>query len=177
MIKIYTTLEDKDRVREKIKEIFFLTSSRKLFDSEELKEAFFKKWTSYYFEKRPGFIYVAIENTPELNVLGYLTIEPDSLLAKDYFKDHAHYLLFEDFYADFTAHLHINCHPDTQGKGVGSALIKRASDDLKHIGFQGLHLITSPTARNVDFYRKNGFTTERTRTLNDINYLFMGKKL
>jgi len=177
MIKIYTSLSDKAKVKEQIKEIFFLTTSRKNFETPEDKEFFFQKWTSHYFEHRPGFIYVALDGEIEPKVLGYLTIEPDTLGAKNFFLDHSHYLLFEDFYKDFPSHLHINCHPETQGMGIGSALIDKASNDLKDLGLKGLHLITSPTARNVAFYRKNGFLVERTRTFNDVNYLFMGKPL
>lgn len=165
-------------VFDQIREIFFLTSPRKTFASEVEREEFFKKWTEYYFCYRAEFIYVAVQG-PELDpkVLGYLMVEPDSLLALKAFGTHAHYLLFQDLYQEFPAHLHINCHPDSQGLGLGSLLIERGVEDLRQLNIHGLHLITAPTARNVGFYRKNHFTHEEIRTVNNIDYLFMGRNL
>lgn len=165
-------------VFDQIRDIFFLTSPRKSFASEAEREEFFKKWTDYYFCHRPEFIYVAFTGTEfEPKVLGYLMVEPDSLLAMKAFATHAHYVLFEDLYLKYPAHLHINCHPDSQGLGVGSLLIEKGVEDLRHLNIPGFHLITAPTARNVNFYRKNLFNDEVIRTVNNSEYLFMGRNL
>lgn len=165
-------------VFDQIRDIFFLTSPRKAFASEAEREEFFKKWTEYYFCHRAEFIYVAVEGT-ELSpkVLGYLMIEPDSTLALKAFGNQPHYVLFQDLYQAYPAHLHINCHPDSQGMGLGGLLINKGVEDLCQLNIEGLHLITAPTARNVSFYRKNLFNHEVLRSVNNIDYLFMGRKL
>lgn len=165
-------------IKNQIRDIFFLTSPRKTFETEESKEKFFEKWLSYYLDFRPDYFYLALSKGEEqIRVLAYLSVEPDSLKSKNFFADHAHYLLFEDYYEEFSAHLHINAHPLMQGLGLGSMLLTFAEKDLKIKNICGIHLITSPIARNVSFYRKNGYLKEVVRTLNDVEYLFMGKKL
>ena len=176
LIKVLSLFPKNSGVFEEIKTIFFLTSPRKSFDSPEIKDAFFKKWVGHYMTQRLDFFYVAYDEVQK-KVLGYLTIEPDSKAVIDRFHNHIHYKAFVDYYAEYPAHLHINCHPETQGKGIGSKLIERASQDLKNLKISGLHLITAPTARNVSFYRKNGFEFEIIKTIDDIDYLLMGKKL
>lgn len=176
-VKVLCLFSHPNIVINQIKEIFFLTSPRKIFSDLDEKENFYDRWTKYYYENRQAFIYVAFE-AEETNpsVLGYMMVEPDSVKAMNSFKDHAHYLLFSDLYASYPAHLHINCHPNAQGRGVGSKLILDAENDLKRMLVKGFHLITSPTSKNVNFYLKNGFDYTVERKLGEIPYLFMGKK-
>lgn len=160
-----------------IKDIFFLTSPRKTFKDEIEKEQFFDRWVSYYINFRQDTFFVALALNEEPKVLAYLTIEPDSLGTLDFFSDHPHYLIFKDLYQQFPAHLHINTHPLAQGLGIGSMLLTQAEKVLKSKSICGIHLITSPVAKNTHFYRRNGYLFEDQRSLNNVDYLFMGKTL
>lgn len=48
-------------------------------------------------------------------------------------------------------------HPEHQGKGVGSALLKAAESYVRQRGLAGLTLSTNRYAPAPHFYRKNGF--------------------
>src|SRR5690606_8802703 len=54
-----------------LRDIFFLTSSRKEFASEEDRERFFKHWTSYYLTDCPEETLLALDGSQR--VTGYLT--------------------------------------------------------------------------------------------------------
>lgn len=170
-IKRLTDLDIRSQVLAEFKEIFFLTSSRTIFASEMAKEEFYLNWTKYYLSQEPENVYLAISDNGEL--LGYLTGCLNSLRAMDNMKLPS-LKLFSDQFRQYPAHFHINCHPQVQGKGVGSALTKLFVDDLKDLGIRGVHIVTSPAAPNVAFYKKNGFTFTDERELNGAKVLFMG---
>ncbi len=157
-----------------IREIFFVSASRKDFRDESERERFFQKWTEYYFSEHPRFVYTASDQ--QGLIIGYLTGCPDSHQALSHYKDQiSSYSLFGDLFARFPAHLHINLAESARGKGVGSTLIKAFIRDLS--GCLGVHIVTSPNQRNVEFYRKNAFTFEVVREFGGNKYLFMGRSL
>jgi len=102
----------------------------------------------------------------------------DSLKAESSLKSGLpSYSLFADFFAQYPGHLHINLHPDYRGQGMGAQLISAFVRELSKRKIRGVHLVTAPEARNVSFYRQNGFDFEATRTWHDHPLLFIGREL
>jgi ribosomal protein S18 acetylase RimI-like enzyme len=159
-----------------IREIFFLSADPKNVSEDPVKnEAFFEKWTGYYLKNAPEWVLLAFGKS---KLLGYLMCGTDSSKALHHFQSrNPSYGLFADLFEKFPAHLHINCHPDARGKGVGGLLIEDMVNRLTTSEIPGVHLITSPSQRNVSFYRKNGFTHEVQREWKGYPLLFMGRSL
>lgn len=174
-IKIITLdkLERTSSLIGEFQDIFFKSSSRQNFNSAEEKEQFFKTWTSFYTEQFPQYTYFAFENN---RLVGYLTGHLDSINCKQLFFSNKFYSLFEDQFSTYPAHLHINCHPDFRGRGVGCELIKAFELDLQRHKVSGVHIITAPKAANVFFYSRSGFDFQLLRGADSgCQLLFMGK--
>lgn len=154
-----------------IREIFFACSSKKEFTSQEEKELFFQEWTSYYFKKLSSHIVVAKDEETNC-ITGYLTGDPHTEIGH-----HDYYELFKNDLKCYPAHLHINCHPKTQGKGIGRRLIESYVEKLKSKNIEGVHIITTVDASNVAFYEKMGFDYKQEKPWKGTPLLFMGKKL
>lgn len=158
---------------EQVDSIFFEASAVKSFSSEEKKAAFKKRWLDMYLERDPlkgGF--VALEG--EI-VLGYVVFHLDTKKMLETVSDSS-LDLFKQCIDNFPAHLHINCHASSRGKGVGSKLLKACFKKLKESGISGVHIVTDPDAPNVNFYYKNDFKFQQTKALKNTSLLFMGKK-
>jgi ribosomal protein S18 acetylase RimI-like enzyme len=172
MIEI--VLLDNSSVRE-VQEIFFISSSVKTFESEEKKISFFKRWCKDYMDFYPNDFFIMRESDTK-KVLGYLCScenTPASLLQLDI----PGLSIFNDLFEQYPAHLHINFLPECRGMGLGSKLVEYYIQVLIKKNIKGLHLVTSPTALNISFYRRLGFTDEHTRVFGKVPLLFMGKKL
>lgn len=154
-----------------IRNIFFLSTSIKEFSSEERREAFFKKWCGDFIRLYPDSFYLMME---EKKLLGYLSGCHDSIAGKQVLEVPG-YSVFEDLFSAFPAHLHINFHPDCRGRGLGSHLVHSFISDLESQKIRGVHLVTSPEAKNVSFYQRLGFTHEVVRPFNSSSLLFMGR--
>jgi GNAT superfamily N-acetyltransferase len=166
---------EKQQLKPQLREIFFLSSVRQDFESPEEKEAFFERWTSYYLTHIPDLVFIFLQKD---RLAGYIMGCADSRMAEPIIiPQRASYALFADLFPSYPAHLHINMHPDFRGQGLGAQLINALIDALKKRGRIGLHLITSPDARNVAFYRQNGFTYEETRNWKGQPLLFMGRSI
>lgn len=168
--------KDASIVSAKIREIFFLSADpQNISDDPAKNDAFFAKWTGYYFSYEPEWILLAWEGD---RLLGYMMVGTSSRKALSYYDTkNPSYRTFADQFDEYPAHLHINCHPNARGQGTGTFLIEDACARLQKKGLKGLHLITSPTQRNVGFYRRNGFTFELQREYKGFPLLFMGRKL
>ena len=164
--------DQKESALIQIKDIFFDATSRKEFISEEAKGIFFKRWCgdyqTFYSEE---FFVVTVDN----KVLGYLSGCSDSLAGKNVLNVPG-YNVFEDLFLNFPAHLHINFHSDARGKGLGSILVNHYIAYL-HGRVKGLHLITSPDAKNMSFYERLGFTNVHVRDFKGSPLQFMGRIL
>jgi ribosomal protein S18 acetylase RimI-like enzyme len=159
-----------------IEEIFFLSTSQKEWTSSEARQKFFHNWTDLYFQNPD--VLIAIDPTDRQVALGYLTGCRDSSKFREILERNIpSQLVFQDQFDRFPAHFHINCHPRARGHGVGTSLIKKYEDLLFKAQISGLHLVTSPTAQNVNFYQKLNFTEQLTRVWREAPLLFMGKKL
>lgn len=159
-----------------VREIFFLSADPRNVSEDPVKnEAFFEKWAGYYFKNYPDKILLCWGHQ---KLLAYLMYAPDSKKALEHYRTRVpSYAVFEDLFAEFPAHLHMNAHPDARGKGMGSQLIDELVSRLKKENIGGVHLVTSPAQRNAHFYRKNGFTHEVLREWKGYPLLFMGRKI
>lgn len=176
MIKIVTfdILSEDEKINkfEEIKDVFFLSTSKSVFDSPEQKEEFFNKWCGDYLRIYPQWFFLVINQDKKL--LGYLsgvlnTNEGLKFLRVPGIKYFLH------LYDQFPAHLHINFHPDARGLGLGSILVRYYLDFLQERGVEGVHLITSPEAKNVNFYRRLGFVYVEEFSTEKMELLFMGR--
>lgn len=163
-------------VTPKLREIFFLSADPKNVSEDNAKnDAFFAKWTGYYFSYQPEWILLAWEGE---QLLGYMMVATDSRKALAYYDSrNPSYRLFADLFDEYPAHLHMNLHPAARGKGLGSFLVESGCARLQKAGLKGIHLITSPDQRNAQFYRKNDFKYEVRREWKGFPLLFMGRKL
>jgi GNAT superfamily N-acetyltransferase len=155
-----------------LREIFFESSTRKDFADNEEKEKFFNKYLGYYL-KSQALVLVARE---EGRILGYLvgsfTTEDEILCSLQ-----PHLLVFKEYFSDYPAHLHINCHGQARGKGIGSLMVRYFEDILRQQNIKGLHIMTAPGARNCQFYHRLGFNFERIKSFQGTEILFMGKRI
>lgn len=156
-----------------IEEIFFLSSSRTTFSSETDKKNFFHLWIDYYLEIQKEQVWLWVNPTTNA-VSAYLMGCFDSQAALSFYADRLlSYSLFQDLFTKFPAHLHINSHPLTRGQGLGMKLIDHFKQQCVLHRCVGLHIVTSPQARNVSFYRRCGFEYEVSRKYQKSSLLFM----
>ncbi len=158
--------------RLEVREIFFESSTRKDFASEEERESFYRKYVGIYFERFPQFAFAAKGE----RVLGYIVGAPQSHLP-ELMAIQPHLKSFETYFRDFPAHLHINCHSEARGLGVGSQLTEHLMARFQEANIKGLHIMTGPESRNKNFYQKLGFDFEVTLTYSGNPILMMGKSL
>ena len=153
--------------------IFYASSSLKEFSSPERKQAFFQRWCGDYILHYPDQFFIMCEDK---KILGYMSLCKDSSAAMSVLSVPG-YNLFSDLFQIYPAHLHINFHPDCRGRGLGSQLVEHCCTDLVKDGIFGIHLVTSPGALNIPFYKRLGFQFESFREFNKAGLLFMGKIL
>ena len=91
---------EKESVIGQLKEIFYMSSDKKTFQSDEEKENFFKKWCGDYLEFFPQFVFLALRKD---ELLGYLTGTDNTLSAMSVLKVPG-LKVFEDLYQEFPAH-------------------------------------------------------------------------
>ncbi len=139
-----------------VSDIFFESSTKKDFHNSKEKEAFSWKYLDFYITHYPQYLWVALDGQ---KVLGYILGMPFTLDSSLY-SVQPHLKKFENLYSDFPAHLHINCHHEARGKGIGGKLILRFIDQVKDLSLNGVHIMTGAESRNRDFYRKLGFHFE-----------------
>ncbi len=162
-----------EKLQEGIEEIFWLTAQQSEFESAEERKSYYRRWAGSYLDQYPQWVYTAQEDG---RVLGYLLGCPDSYEALKTL-DFPGLQIFQEHFEQYPAHLHINVHPEGQGKGIGKKLIEAYCADLARAGIPGVHLITSTTAKNPGFYRRVGFSFERKASSDADTALFMGREL
>ncbi len=163
--------EDKKLLSE-VREIFFESSTKKEFKDEKEKELFFEKYLGHYLSHHPELTYLAVDQ----KVLGYIVAAPNSNgVALQILQPHL--CIFKEYFKHYPAHLHINCHHESRGLGIGGLLIEALERKLKSLNIVGVHIMTGTDALNRKFYQKAGFTFEATESFCDSSILFMGKSL
>jgi GNAT superfamily N-acetyltransferase len=158
---------------EEVRGIFFESSSKKTFKDDAEKEAFFHKYLGVYLEYFPELALVAIDK----RVLGYVVASPVSDGNGPLAMLQPHLKIFSSYFKDYPAHLHINCHYESRGKGIGSKLILETEKRLKILNIKGLHIMTGPDSANQSFYKKLGFDFQTEEPFQGSSILFMGKNL
>jgi GNAT superfamily N-acetyltransferase len=169
--KKFENISNKQRLE--VENIFYSSSTKSSFRSDDERTKFKYKYLDYYIENYPDIFIVAVRDE---SVVGYICGSPDS--SKDIFlgESLSHYNLFRDEYLKYPAHLHINLCQSSRGLGLGSILIKEF-ENLVSLTSSGVHLLTSPIARNRSFYLKNHYNFEITKSFNNSEILLMGKLL
>lgn len=161
-----------DKYLSEVKEIFFESSTRKEFKDQNEKDSFFYKYVGYYLKHFPELAFVAVEN----KVLGYIVASPLSH-ESELDSIQPHLKIFAKEFTEFPAHLHINCHYESRGKGVGVQLVEALEKTLVQRKIRGLHIVTGADARNAHFYKKLGFLHESMEDFQGSRLLLMGKRL
>jgi GNAT superfamily N-acetyltransferase len=175
-LEILSYIPNKENRLKDLQDIFFLTAKTPL-KSEDEKKSLFQKYAQPYIEHWPDFVFFACDEKTG-RTMGYLIGCVDAKQAQEVISPlQKSYDLFSDLHKKYPAHLHINIHPDFQGHGVGTFLVQEFIVELKKFGAKGVHILTAPNERNVDFYFKNKFKFRTERQLNDKPVLFMGLAL
>lgn len=164
-----------EAAREQIREIFFLSAARRGFADAGERAAFAARWLDHYLTHESGRLFLARASAGSL--AGYLTGCADSRAAAPLYRAIPHYALFEDRFALYPAHLHVNCRPEARGRGIGAALVAAFVGQLTAAGVSGVHIVTAPGARNARFYRRCGFDEEEQRAAGSGVLLLMGRRL
>lgn len=172
MSEVVITGLTSDIQKHQLREIFFESSARKEFKDEAEREAFFQKYAGIYISLYSDLIFVANQG----KVLGYCLGTSNSLDAV-ILDLQPHVRIFEDLFAEYPGHFHINCRVDARGCGVGAQLLEHFEKHLRTLQIPGVHLITSPDARNRSFYIRQGYCFEARRAFEGKELLFLGKKI
>lgn len=167
-----TVVQFEDKYLREVKEIFFESSTKKSFKDEAEKEAFFEKYLGHYLKNYPELCLIAVDE----KVLGYVVAAPVSN-SSELYSIQPHLKNFEGYFNKYPAHLHINCHADSRGKGIGSSLISELEKHLTSLNIKGLHIMTGADAANQNFYKKLGFNFQVIEHFQGSSILFMGKEL
>jgi ribosomal protein S18 acetylase RimI-like enzyme len=156
-----------------VRDIFFESSTKKDFKDEKEKEDFYFKYLGFYLTRYPELAFVAKKDNKILGyVVGSAVSQNDELLILQ-----PHLKVFKNFFKEYPAHLHINCHFESRGLGVGSQLVLEIEKQFKILKVSGMHIMTGPDASNQTFYRRLGFNFEHQCDFQGSAILFMGKKL
>ncbi len=176
-IVAYGDLASPVAARRQIERILLVSANPRRVADEPSQDAFLDRWLAPYLAAYPAQILVALDEEEEGRVLGVLIGCLDSAGAVVFRDLHPYYRLFADLYEAFPAHFHVNCHPEHRGRGIGSRLVRHFVALCRAAGLPGVHLVTAPDARNVGFYRRNGFTEAVERAESGRSYLFLGQRL
>ncbi|MGE0763610.1 MAG: GNAT family N-acetyltransferase [Bdellovibrionales bacterium] len=169
------SLSARQELLPELRDIFFTSSTRQNFTDDEQRENFWRRWTDYYFDQHEDLLFVS---RAEKRLAGYLMACPDSRQAEPILsKKNPSFSLFNDQFDAYPAHLHINMSTEFRGQGLGQKLIETLCRELERRHCPGLHLITSPAARNVRFYQQNRFDYSLVRDWKGQPLLFMGRRL
>ncbi len=118
------------------------------------RAAFHDLWLGQYLRHEPQLVHVAISAG---QLVGYLVACHTDPATSPRFASQLYFQPFAAACARFPAHLHINLTAAARGFGVGARLIEACVADVAAARRPGVHVVTSAAARNVTFYRRNGF--------------------
>lgn len=158
------SLGDWRALRPEIEAIFFEASGRTFAPGPE-RAAFRERWLDRFLDRWPHLAFVLLRDGDRTQgVAGYLIGCLEDPARSSLFADLAYFQDFAATCARFPAHLHINLAPAFRSRGLGGHLIEAFAETARAAGAPGMHVVTSPTARNVHFYGRHGFA-EADRTL------------
>lgn len=168
-----TVVPFEDKFLPEISEIFFESSTKKSFKDEEERNNFFEKYCGFYLKTYPGLALVALVNG---KVMGYVVGSPVSD-SKEIGALQPHMPVFEKYFHSYPSHLHINCHFESRGLGIGRLLVTALEEKLKALNIRGLHIMTGIDSENKNFYQRLGFDFTVELPFQGVSILFMGKRL
>lgn len=142
--------------RSQVDAIFFETSTKKDFETQKQREEFNWKYLGFYLSHYPEYAWLALKAE---TVLGYVVGMPFSHDPSLY-QIQPHIKAFKIFFEKYPAHLHINCLPEAQGKGIGKRLVQALTEQMMAQRVPGIHILTGPDSVNRLFYQKLGFHEE-----------------
>jgi len=157
-----------------IDDIFFGSSAKRHFSSDEERLSFREKWLGRYILKHRDSFFVALEAGRAVGYLAGCLEDPTNL---DHFKDIGYFSYIDDICQTFPAHLHVNVAEAYRNRGLGGALVERFAGWGKLKSVRGLHLVTSSASRSLPFYRRYGFRDLRTFAWNSDLAVCMGREL
>ena len=172
--ELYKT-EHSETVLSQLETIFYSSSARQEFNSDAERDHFRLKYFDWYRIHHADLVFVASNAHGE--VLGYVCGTPNTNAAPELFELHPWLVQLTPHFESFQAHLHINLSETARGLGIGSSLTRVFENSMKSRGICGIHIVTSPNARNVGFYRKNSYNFEAVIQWKSAQLLFMGKQL
>ena len=155
--------------------IFFASSARQTFESEDEKTAFREKWLGRYVEHFSDLGFVAING--DERVVGYVVGSLQDPARDPFFADLDFFTHFRDLTPRYPAQLHVNLAPDWRGRGVGADLVNAFSDLARSCSPPGVHVVTARGMRNVGFYLAQGFLERGALALEGRELLFLGRDL
>jgi GNAT superfamily N-acetyltransferase len=166
---------DHDRLLTEMDHVFFSSSSRQSFASDEEKAAFRERWLGRYLLHFPQYVLVALNR--EQHVVGYIIGSPDDPARDPLFADLSFFAHFRDLTARYPAQLHVNLDEAWRGRGIGARLLAAFSELARASGAPGVHVITARGMRNVSYYSANGFIERGSIEIGGRELLFLGRDL
>jgi GNAT superfamily N-acetyltransferase len=139
--------DERARASARIEEIFFAAAT-------DTGAAFFRRWTGYYIEERPGLVLVDCKHG---FIDGYLMGCEDSAAAERLYDDLFYYRAFTDCYSAWPGHFHVNVEAHARKAGIGRRLVEDFVARCRERACPGVHLVTAAAACNRAFYEALGF--------------------
>jgi GNAT superfamily N-acetyltransferase len=159
--------------------IFFETSVRKQFASEEERSEFRYRYLDLYL-MTPEWVWVLVDSlsTPlqPHSVMGYLVAAP-STTEEHFLQVPALESFREEIISTYPAHLHINLTERARGNQTGSKMLSVLELELSDRGIRGVHLVTGARSRNVSFYQKNGYVFVKEVLYQSVPMVMLGKRI
>jgi GNAT superfamily N-acetyltransferase len=177
-VRIVRACEAADLVRggsNDIDRIFFASSATQAFESADERAIFRERWLGRYLDLWPHLFLVAA--MPDGRIAGYLAGCLDDPAASPLFADHPYLQSFAHLTPNYPAHLHVNVDPAWRSFGVGADLVNGFCDIARQCRSPGVHVVTALGARNVGFYRRNGFEPVATAAWNGRALVMLGRRL
>ncbi len=165
--------------------IFFSSSARQSFASDEERSVFRERWLGRFLghEARHGFVVIAHglgEPGAERSggqLIGYLVASLDNPARNPRFADIGYFQSFAALCEWYPAQLHINIDASYRSFGIGARLIEQFCDYARARGTAGVHVVTSPASRNVSFYNRLGFEDVGRNGVGANEVVFLGRTL
>lgn len=166
---------EQQRLAADIDHVFFSSSNTQAFESDTAKAAFRVRWLGRYLLHFPQYVFLARDGAG--HAIGYVVGSVEDPARDPIFSDLPFLSAFADASARYPAHLHVNLAEAWRGRGIGTRLIDTFSHAARDAGATGVHVVTQRGARNVRFYRANGFLERAAVSLGETDLVFLGRDL
>jgi GNAT superfamily N-acetyltransferase len=158
-----------------IERIFFGASGRASFASAAARAEFHERWLGRYLLHDRAHAFVA--RGDDGRIAGYLIGCVDDPAQTDRFDDISYFAELADLTARYPAHLHINLDTAWRNQGIGARLIAAFVEHAARRRVRGVHVVTGAAARNVGFYRREGFEPLRELGWNSARIVILGRSI